>query len=201
MTDPYLLLTPVLALVVLALARFVACDLIFKLQDPPPQLPFVESFVIGTPRTDFTGWVGMAILVGDKQLTVRQLGRIMLTPSTAAHEMKLVQRSGDSGGLDLGTVTIPPSAAIAPSADNPGFAYATLQPAVVLNVNTEYYVVSHEAAGGDVFHEVLDTTVTTTDVAQVTSGVFNDDADSLYRRFGAPGSSYGPVDFKYQEPE
>jgi hypothetical protein len=195
MTDPYLLLTPVLALAVLALARFVACDLVFPLRDPPPQLAFVESFVIGTPRTDFTGWVGMAILVGDKPLTVTQLGRIMLTDSTAAHEVKLVQRAGDSGGIDLGTVTIPISDA------TQGFAYATLVPAVVLNVNTEYYVVSREVAGGDVFHEVLDTTVTTTDVAQVTSGVFNDDADSLYRRFGAPGSTYGPVDFKYQEPE
>jgi hypothetical protein len=116
----------------------------------------------------------------------------MLTASTASHEVKLVRPAGD-GGVDLGAVTIPISAAAQ------RFAYATLEPAVVLDPNTEYYVVSHEAAGGDVFHEVLDTSVTTTDVARVTSGVYNDDADPRYRRFGAPGNTYGPVDFIYEE--
>lgn len=193
MTDLYLLLTPVLALAVLALARFVACDLIFKLEDPPPPIPFVESFVLGEPRTDFTGWVGMVIQVGPAPLTVRQLGRIMLTASTVAHEVKLVQPAG-TGGVDLGTVTIPVSAA------TQGFAYATLQPSVVLDANSEYYVVSHEVSGGDAFHDVLQTTVTTRNVAQVTSGVFNDDADPRFQRSGGPGSTYGPVDFTYQEP-
>jgi hypothetical protein len=45
MTDPYLLLTPVLALAVLALARFVGCDLVFDLEEVPPvaaELRFVE---------------------------------------------------------------------------------------------------------------------------------------------------------------
>ena len=195
MTDPYLLLTPVLALAVLALARFVACDLFSKPEfSPPPR--FVESFDLGASRMDFTGWVGMAILVGDKPLTVTHLGRIMLTASTAAHEVELVQRAGNSGGVDLGTVTIPMSGA------TQGFAYAKLQSAVVLAVETEYYIVSHEIAMGDVFHD-LDTTVTTTDVAQVTSSVFNDDNDNPdlgYQRLGAPGNTYGPVDFKYEEP-
>jgi hypothetical protein len=192
--DWYLWLTPLLGLGVLALARFVACDVVFGLDRPPLRgVPFVESFVLGTPRTNFTGWAGMVILVGDKPLTVTQLGRIMLTASTASHEVKLVRPAGD-GGVDLGTVTIPISAA------TQGFAYATVEPDVVLDANTEYYVVSHEAAGGDVFHEVLDTSVTTTDVARVTSGVYNDDADPRYRRFGAPGNTYGPVDFKYLEP-
>jgi hypothetical protein len=185
---------------VLALARFVACDQVFGLERPPlVGEPFVDSFVLGTPRTNFTGWAGMTILVGDKPLTVTQLGRIMLTASMAPHQMKLVRPAGDDG-VDLGTVTIPPSAAVMPSTDNPGFAYATLQPAVVLSANEEYYVVSHEAANGDVFHEVLDTIVTTTEVAQVTSGVYNDDADPRYRRFGGLVHTYGPVDFKYLEP-
>jgi hypothetical protein len=204
MTDPYLLLTPVLALAVLALARFVGCDWVFHLEElppVPPGVPFVDSFVLGQPRTDpsdppFTGWVGMAILVGAKPITVTQLGRIMLTASTAAHDVKLVQRAGNSGGIDLGTVTIPPSD------PTQGFAYATLQPTVVLLANTEYYVVSHEDAMGDVWHD-LDTTVTTTDVAQVTSSVFNDDNDNPdlgYQRPSGPGTTYGPVDFKYEEP-
>jgi|SRR5687767_9665972 len=208
MTDPYLLLTPVLALAVLALARFVGCDWVFRLDEVPPQptdLPFVKSFDLGTPRTDpanpFTGWVGMTILVGADPITVTQLGRIMLTASTAAHDIKLVQPAGPSGGVDLGTVTIPPSAAIMPSASNPGFAYATLQPTVVLLANTEYYVVSHETTPGDVWHN-FDTTVTPVDVnvAQVRSGVFNDDNNPAYQPAGGPGNTYGPVDFKHEAP-
>jgi hypothetical protein len=200
--DWYLWLTPLLGLGVLTLARFVGCLLKPEYEGPlPPQeLPFVDSRVLGTPRTNFTGWAGMAIRVGDKPLTVTQLGRIMLTTTIAEHQVKLVEPAGD-GGVDLGTVTIP----IGTTSDSDsilGFAHATLEPAVVLNANSEYYVVSHEAAGGDVFHEVLDTIVTTTEVAQVTSGVYNDDADPRYRRFGAAGNTYGPVDFiyEYEEP-
>ena len=191
MTDPYLLLTPVLALAVLALARFVGCHWVFPLRDPPVQ--FVETFVLGEPRSDFTGWVGMTILVGAKPLTVSHLGRIMLTASTAEHQVKLVRPAG-TGGVDLGSVTIPISSA------TEGFAYATLPTAVVLDANTEYYVVSHEAVGGDEFHDVVGTSVTTRDVAEVTSGVFNDDAMPGYQRPGESGSIYGPVDFFYEEP-
>jgi len=208
MTDPYLLLTPVLALAVLALARFVGCDLVFDLEEVPPvaaELRFVESFTLGMPRQDFTGWVGMEILVGDQDLKVTQLGRIMLTASTTAHDVKLVRRTGDTTGVDLRTVTIPPSAAVAPSADNPGFVYATLPSEEVLTKNTRYYIISHEATSGDVFHD-FDTTVTPTDaaavLAEVTASVFDidDNPDTGYQRLSGPGTTYGPVDFKYKEP-
>lgn len=194
MTDPFLLLTPVLALAVLALARFVACDLIFPLKDPAPEIPFVESTVLGEPRSDFTGWVGMVIVVGPNPITVGQLGRSTFAASNTSHEVKLVLPAG-TGGTDLGSVTIPASPVFQ------GYAYANLQPNVVLAANTEYYVVSHEVALGDVFFDVLSTTVTTTDVASVRSGVFNDDADPRYQRAGGLNNTYGPVDFLYVEPE
>jgi hypothetical protein len=221
MTDPYLLLTPVLALAVLALARFVGCHLLFDLEpvpdyEPPVEpveVPFVKAFALGTSRTDATSWVGMVIKVGAKPLSVTQLGRIMLTASTGEHQVKLVQPAG-TGGVDVmnGKVTIPPSAAIQPSPDNPGFAYATVPGPVTLLQDTEYYLVSYEsAAGGDVFHS-RDTTVTTTDiahptaVAEVSSGVYSDDTDpdnplpmNAYTRAGGPGNTYGPVNFIYKE--
>jgi hypothetical protein len=202
MTDPYLLLTPVLALAVLALARFVGCDRFFHLHRD--ESSFVESFVPGLPRTypmdTFVGWAGMAILVGDQPLKVTKLGRIMLTASTTEHQVKLVERFGDTGGIDRGTVTIPPSAAVMESPDNPGFVYATLQSSFELLANTEYYVVSHEAAaavGGDLWYD-LDTTVITSDVAEVRSSVFTaDNNPDVYQRLSGPGTTYGPVDFIY----
>ncbi len=128
MTDPYLLLTPLLALAVLALARFVGCDWFFGLERVPPEpeeVPFIDSFVLGTPRTDpskpFTGFAGMVIKVGSKPLTVTQLGRVMPTASTAIHVVKLVLRTSANGGDDLRTVTIPPGTTAGP--DDEGFAY------------------------------------------------------------------------------
>ena len=205
MTDPDLLLTPVLALAVLALARFVACDWVFNLEELPPEPqehPFVVERVLGTPRRDFDGWVGMVIHVGAKPLTVTQLGRIMLTASTEEHQVKLVEPAGMGGGADLGMPVTFPIGTTSDSDSTQGFVYATLQPAVVLNADTDYYVVSHEAATamGDVFHHFADTTVTTTEVAEVTKGVFNDDAMPGYQPAGGSGSTYGPVDFKYEEP-
>ena len=205
MTDLYLLLTPVVALLVLALARFVGCggDPFTSSGDPrqPLEKAFVYSRDLGDPRTNFTGWVGMVIHVGAKELTVTQLGRIMLTASTAEHQVKLVEPAGMGGGADLGMpVTIPIGTTSDP--DSLGFAYAPLQPAVVLSANTDYYVVSHEAAMGDVFHDVETTTVTTTEVAAVTSGVFYDDGmpGPGYQPAGGSKNTYGPVDFKYEEP-
>src|SRR5262245_41146757 len=157
MTDPYLLLTPVLALAVLALARFVGCGWVFRLDevpdvpDQPGELSFVRKVTLGQPRNDttmnpFTGWVGMEILVGGTALTVTHLGRLMRTASTTAHDVKLVERAGDSGGVDVRTVTIPPTDPILESENN-GFAYATLPPPeVVLKAGTLYYIVSHESA-------------------------------------------------------
>ena len=54
MTDPYLLLTPVLALAVLALARFVACDVVFGLDRPPAAPAGVAAVATSDRRVDLT---------------------------------------------------------------------------------------------------------------------------------------------------
>jgi hypothetical protein len=210
MTDPYLLLTPLLALAVLALARFVGCDEVFDLEpvEPvPPHLSFIKEFVPGRERQDFTGWVGMEILIGDQDLTVTDLGRIMLTATTASHDVKIVERTGagmDFTGINVKTVTIPASAAVVPTPDNPGFAYASFLEEVVLTRNTRYYILSHEVTLGDVFYD-LDTTVIPKDaaalLAEVTASVYDidDNPDTGYDQRSGPGTTYGPVDFKYKE--
>lgn len=189
----YLILTPILMLGVITLARFVGCQIFFPLDGPPEPTKFVLATGIFGVRNDFTGWVGMAIEVGPDPIVVRELGRTMVTATTQPHIVKIVQPAGDDG-VDLGFVTIPPSAAL------PDFAYATLVTPVTLAAAQRYYVVSHEVAGGDSWHDET-TMVTTTNVAQVTSGVFNDDANPRYVLEGSAGRTFGPVDFTYIPPE
>jgi hypothetical protein len=188
----YLILTPILMLGVIALARFVGCEVFFPLTGPPEPTEFVLATGLGPVRNDFTGWVGMAIEVGPDPIEVRELGRTMLTATAEAHIVKIVKPAGDDG-VDLGSVEIPASAAL------PDFAYATLVAPVTLTPTERYYVVSHEVAGRDSWFDT--TLVTTTDVAQVTSAIFNDDTNPRYVVSASTGQTFGPVDFKYIQPE
>lgn len=189
MNDPYLLLTPVLMLGVLSLVRFVGCSLVFH-ADPDPESRFVVvATSLGAVRNDFTGWVGMAFEVGPQPLRVTELGRTMLLATTQPHVVKISRPTGESG-VDLAFVTIPPSDALA------DFAYAALPAPVILKASQRYYVVSHEVTGGDSWRDAT-TAVATTDVARLTAGVFNGDADPRYVLAGSVGNTFGPVDFKY----
>jgi hypothetical protein len=76
------------------------------------------------------------------------------------------------------------------------FAFASLAAPVPLLAFRQYYVVSHEEAGGDRWFD-LPTTVTTTPVAAVLSGVFSDDAAPGFTTQGGAGQTYGPVNFRY----
>jgi hypothetical protein len=189
MNDPYLILTPLLMLGVLTLARFVGCNLVFHAEPDPESKFVVVATALGDVRNDFTGWVGMAFVVGPEPIRVTELGRTMLIATTQPHDMKIVRPSGQ-GGVDVGLATIPPSAALA------DFAYATLTSPVILNASQRYYVVSHEQAGGDSWRDVA-TVVATTNAAQVTSGVSNEDPGPIYTLEGSAGNTFGPVDFKY----
>lgn len=190
MNDPYLLLTPILMLGVLALARFVGCSC---LVDGVETIGFVETTSLGDTRNDFTGWVGMAIDVGPAKIEVTHLGRTMKNGTTQSHVVKIVQPAGE-GGIDLGAVEIQATA------EQPDYAYQELDDAVTLTPNQRYYVVSHETDGGDLWHDFMSTEVTTTDVAQVTSGVFNDDATPRYVLTEPDReNTFGPVDFKYRD--
>lgn len=76
------------------------------------------------------------------------------------------------------------------------FVYEIFPGPVVLNPNTEYYVLSQETLGGDQWYD-LDTTVVTANVATVTSAVFSDGVGGTFTRGGGAGHTYGPVDLLF----
>jgi len=143
---------------------------------------------LGTLRNDFTGFAGMLIRIAGSSLPIVGLGRTVVAGNGATHIVKVVD---PTTGIDIpnaSTVVDLSSPAVAAGT----FAYGLLPAPVVLAANTEYYVVSQEAAGGDQFYD-LDTTVETMPVASVTSAVFGDGI-SNYTRGGVAGHTYGPVD-------
>jgi hypothetical protein len=159
-----------------------------ELQVTPGQT-FVASETLGTPRSDFTGAVGMAIRVAADPLTIRGLGRFVVAGNGGTHVVKIAD---GTSGVDL------PGAAVTISlsgATPNQFAYEVLAAPVLLNPNTEYYVVSQETMGGDQWLD-LDTTVVTSSVASVVSAAFTDGVNPFVRG-GGPGHTYGPVDFLF----
>ncbi|MBV8730114.1 MAG: immunoglobulin domain-containing protein [Acidobacteriia bacterium] len=150
---------------------------------------YVISANLGTLRSDFTGWVGMAVTIGGSPITVSALGRIVVAGNSASHAIKLVNASGSdvAGG----------SATVITAGATPGnFVYASLANPVVLNANTVYYVVSQEAQGGDTWYD-WDTTLQTASAATLSGAVWA--ASNSYTLVaGSAGHSYVPVDFKFQ---
>ena len=149
---------------------------------------FVTATQVGTPRSDFTGWAGMAITVGSSPMTVSSLGRLVAAGNSANHAVKLVSAAG--GDMAGGSATVVTSGA------TPGsFAYAPLSSPVVLNANTTYYLVSQETAGGDAWYD-WDTILQTSPAATVTNAAWA--FTNSYTTNGGAGHSYVPVDFKFQ---
>ena len=147
---------------------------------------FVTSRTLGTLRNNYNGLVGMAIQVGGSPVTVNSLGRIMVAGNGAPHTVKIV----DSTGTDVpgGSVSV-----LMAGGTPGGFVYASLGSPVTLNAGATYYIVSQETVNGDSWYD-FDTTVLTTNVANVTSAVYSNGA---YIAVGSAGHSYAPVDFQY----
>lgn len=153
-----------------------------------PAQGLVTSSVTGTLRNDFTGVAGALIRVAASPLFAVGLGRMFFQGNTGAHAMKIVDASTN--------VDVPNAATMvdltSPTAQAGTFVYGLFPSPVMLNPNTEYYIVSAETSGGDRFAD-LDTTVFTTGDAAVVSAVFGDGISS-YTRGGGAGNTYGPVD-------
>lgn len=165
--------------------------------------PFIQSQVFPTEtRNDWQGWLGMAIQMGSSPILVTQIGRIKLPFNAGSHELKIVEGIANNSIVDLGaSVTLDLNGAVADAA---GFVYAALSNPIELLPQRIYYVLTHEAAGGDESYgntggSIL-TTVQTTDVAATVGAVFFNDLDpaSGYRvGSGPPNQIFGPVNFRY----
>lgn len=160
---------------------------------------FMLSEVLGTLRSDFAGFSGMAIRVGSSPLTVFALGRFVapgngVNPGNTIHEIRIFDvaaNASPAGGTVLADTT--PGAAGMFVQDS--FVFADLPSPVTLNTNAEYFIVSAEKVGGEQWYD-QDTSVTTRSEASVTSPVFSPDGVTFTR--GAPGAkTYGPVSFLY----
>jgi probable HAF family extracellular repeat protein len=151
---------------------------------------FITGVQPGQLRNDFTGWIGMQIDVGSSPITVTELGRMMVAGNSGTHELLLVSAS-DGQDVPGGLVTVSLSGGV------PGeFRYGTLPNPVTLSANTSYFLVSNETAGGDSWHDVADTLVTTSNVAAA-SGLYGWGPGGWYS-YGGANHAYGPVDFKYE---
>ncbi len=167
-------------------------DLAFALSGPPApcqEVPLVTSFTPGTVRNNYTGWLGMRLLVGASPLDVRSLGRVYLNGNVQNHELRLVRASD---GVTVASTIWTPT-----GGSDKQIKHMPLAVPVMLDANTEYYLASQETSGGDQwFHR--DTTVVTTTAATVQSPIYSSDGTVWTVPGGStPGTSYIPVSLDY----
>ena len=156
---------------------------------PPPSTAFITGETLGTLRNDYTGWVGMQFRTGSNPLTVTGVGRIVAPGDGGTHTVKIVNAST---GQDVPGA----SAAAATAGGTVGsYVYGTVN-SVVLNANTAYYILTQETAGGDPWYD-LNTAVQTTNAGNPISAAYF--YVSSYYTLASSGTSYGPVNFQYQQ--
>ena len=152
-----------------------------------PLNSFVLAKTLGTPRANLTGLAGMAIRVGASPLTIRTLGRIVDSGHAGTHVVSIVNPVSSQS---IGSVLVDVAAG------NVGeFVYSALANPVTLPAGTNVFIVSQETAGVE-FHDADTTTVQTTNVARVESGVFSDGSNP-FTIVSTTGHTFGPVDFQY----
>ena len=154
---------------------------------PIPSEYFVDSFTPGTLASDLTGWAGMEILVGANSLEIHAIGRVVASGNVQQHTLKIIDKTS---GLDLTAVVID---TVGSAADQ--FQTAPVPSPITLTKNSNYYVLSSETTGGDVFYHE-NTTVTTKSVASVLHAIKGDGV-SPYVAHGLANNSCGPMTFQY----
>ena len=150
---------------------------------------FVTAFSAGTVRNNYSGWVGFQFVVGASPLSVKELGRVVLSGNSGTHTVKLV-RVSDGQEVAGGSIAISTAGGAVGQ-----IKYVALPSPVVLAANTAYYLLSEETFGGDTWLD-LNTTVSTTSVATVPTAAYGTGPGAWFS-YGSPNQAYGPVGFKY----
>jgi len=117
----------------------------FKYVTVPPGVPFITAHSMSALRNDYTGWMGMKILVGASDMLVNQLGRWVVPGNTGTHTVKLVNAATGANVASANVATLG-----APAGQ---FKYTPLASPVTLAANTSFYVLSQETAGGDQWYD------------------------------------------------
>jgi hypothetical protein len=148
---------------------------------------FVSGYTSANRRNDFSGFVGMNLTVGAKNLSVLALGRICVNGNTGTHLVKLVNAASASD-VPGGSVAVPMAAC------SPGqFIFTSLANTVTLSSGASYYLVSQEASGGDTWYDAG--TVTGSADAAVSSAVYSWNGGWIPN--GSGSVSYVPPNFLY----
>jgi immunoglobulin I-set domain protein len=173
-------------------------NFLYATASPPPPPPggtaFVTSFTASNLRNDFSGWVGMRLVVGSSDLSVSALGRWAAGADTGTHTLRLVNAAT---GVDVASVVV--NVAGAPAGT---FVFANLANPVTLSANTAYYLLSQETAGGDRWYD-YDVSTVTTPAATDTNAVYalNASPGAFVNGGGGAGGgthqSYGPPNLLY----
>ena len=155
---------------------------------PPAAGPLLTSFTPGSPRSGYTGWLGLQFTVGSTPLTVNSLGRLYIAGNNRSHVLKLVNAS-NGNDVPGGSVTV-----TLPAGSAGQFAYAQLVAPLTLAANTAYYLVSQEISGGDQWYDL--NVVTATNGVSVNGPVFWTGAS--WYLLGIPGETYVPVNLMFR---
>lgn len=158
-----------------------------------PALNFVSGQTLSTTiRNNHQGWLGMKFTVGEAPITIRELGRWVVSGNTATHTVKLVD-AATSVDLPGGVVSVATAGAPA------GFKYVALATPVTLTANTAYYLISQETSGGDQWYDGGSTLTYAASVATINQAVYSGNAPPYTLGWSA-NNCYVPVAFKYSSP-
>lgn len=143
---------------------------------------FVTGQTLGALRSNFTGRLGIVTDLTYADVMITHLGRWMVAGNTQSHTLALHNQGGDIQFA---------STVLNMSGKTPGaMAYQPLQYGYVVPNGQYMHITSTEVSGGDQWYDLHNFTST---------GIFNLFGNSVNLVMNyAPGSTYGPVDFKYK---
>lgn len=152
----------------------------------PAIIQAVVSQVLGTPRNDFSGWVGFRFTIGASSITLKSLGRWCKAGNVQNHTVVIVPNGG-TVEAPIATVVINGASA------SDDYAFADIADAN-LSSGATYFIMSHEFDGGDLWYDFDTTIITTLDVT--------DDRGSYCVAgspisVGVPGTAFVTPNFKY----
>ena len=149
--------------------------------------PWMATFTNGSPRNDYTGWVGMQLTIGNAPITISSLGRFYVTGNKGTHTVKLV-RASDGADMPGGSTSVP-----ATGIPNT-ITYAPLASPIQLQAYTSYFLVSEEVSGGDQWGDTA--SLSSPPGITVNNSIYNNGL-SQWIPIGASNTSFGPLSFIY----
>ena len=150
-------------------------------------IKYITSVTPGTLRNNYSGWVGMNIVVGPAPLTLTSLGRFVVAGNTGTHTVKITD---GTTGIDIPGASV---SVITAGATAGTFAYGALQTPIILAAGASYNLLTQETSGGDQFYD-SDTVAQSQDAAVLVGPEYGTGAP--YTFIGAMGNKlFGPVDF------